>query len=410
MGSFIWARFNTYINGWGNSYVKSIKTDRYDNIYATGIFGGYVDFDPGADTLLLSGSASGNFLPFIQKFDKYGKFLWAKSYGRENNTTPTSLATDTFGNIYSTGFFEDSTDLAPGPDTLIFYTYGPYTPSYGAYLQKLNPNGNLIWAGVLSGNIGGSDGQDISVDDAGNVFVAGSYGGKVDFDPGSGVHNQTSINNNSASYLLKLSQCKILTTDSITACDSITWMDSITYHQSNQSAYFTLPSSTGCDSVICLSLTIPNIDTTVSVSTTGVFSSNQSLASYQWLDCNNGLAALTGDTLQSFTPTANGSYAVAINVSGCVDTSVCIPISNVSIEEMEGYSIKLYPNPNSGEFVLDLGNMQAAEVRILNTLGQEIFIAHNIKRRYFNMNLQTGIYLMEIRSESENKTIKFVVR
>jgi hypothetical protein len=402
-GSFIWARFTNYIGIWGNSYVNSLAIDHYNNIYTSGIFMGNVDFNPGPDTLLLQGYVSGDAMPFIQKYDKNGNFLWAESYGRENNTTPTSLATDTFGNIYSTGFFEDSTDLAPGPDTLIFYT-NSYT---GGYLQKLNANGNLVWAGILQGNSGSSNSQDIFVNNADDIFLSGEYTGTVDFDIGSNVHNVT---NYGAAFILKLSQCKILTTDSITACDSITWMDSITYHQSNQSAYFTLPSSTGCDSVICLSLTIPNIDTTVSVSTTGVFSSNQSLASYQWLDCNNGLAALTGDTLQSFTPTANGSYAVAINISGCVDTSVCIPISNVSIEEMEGYSIKLYPNPNSGEFVLDLGNMQAAEVRILNTLGQEIFIAHNIKRRYFNMNLQTGIYLMEIRSESENKTIKFVVR
>ncbi|MCK5857522.1 MAG: T9SS type A sorting domain-containing protein [Bacteroidales bacterium] len=408
LANYVWATFTTYTSIWGKTNTKSLIIDRYNNIYTTGTFGGNVDFDPGPDTLLLPGHVSGNFLAFIQKYDQNGNFLWAKSYGRENNTDPMSLATDTFGNIYSTGFFDDSTDLDPGPDTLIFYTQGPGSYSRGAYLQKLNTTGNLIWAGILQGNQGVSDGWDINVDNNGNIFLTGKYGATVDFDIGPNVHNSTS--SNFASYILKLSQCKTLTTDYVTACDSLIWMDGVTYYQSTQSAYFTLPSSTGCDSIICLSLNIPQIDASVSVSSYGVFSSNQNLASYQWLDCNNGLAALVGDTLQTFTPTLNGSYAVAINLGGCVDTSVCIPISNVSIEEIAGYNIKLYPNPNTGKFVLDLGNMQAAEVRILNTIGQEIFVAHNIKNQYFNMDLQAGIYFMEIRSESVSKTIKFVVR
>jgi len=402
-GNFNWLKFSQHLpNTWGYYDPHALKTDRYNNVYTTGIFSGNVDFDPGPDTLLLSVST------FIQKYDENGNFLWAKSYGYGNE--PLSLSVDTFGNIYSTGFFEDSTDLDPGPDTLIFHTNGLYSPTYGTYLQKLNSNGNLIWAGILQGNLGGSGGNDIFVDNNSNVFVAGSYGGTVDFDPGSGIHNKTSVSNGDAAYILKLSQCKTLTTDYQIACDSLTWMDSVTYYQSNHSAYFTLPSSTGCDSVICLSLTIPVIDTTVSVSTTGIFSANQSAASYQWLDCNNGLAALTGDTLKNFTPTANGSYAVAINVSGCMDTSACIPISNVGMEEIEGNNIKLYPNPNSGKFILDLGNLHYAEIRISNNLGQEIAILRGKKSNYFDMNLEPGVYFMEIRSKNGSKTIKFVVR
>ncbi|RLD41314.1 MAG: hypothetical protein DRI86_13620 [Bacteroidetes bacterium] len=414
MGSFVWARFSTKVGIGGYATPHAMKVDRFNNVFITGYSALNIDFDPGPDTLLLSKNT------FIKKYDENGNFLWAKSYGyvpsygyRENN--PTSLATDTFGNVYSTGYFSDSTDLDPGLDTLMFFTYSPPSPysftAYGSYIQKLNTNGELLWAGVLQGNQGYSIAFDIFVDNAENIFVAGSYADTVDFDPGVGVQNRTSVSGNgNDSYVLKLSQCKTLTTDYITACDSLIWMDGVTYYESGQTAYFTLPSSTGCDSVICLSLNIPNIDITISIGDFGgSFTANQGNASYQWLDCNNALAPLLGDTLQTYTPTLNGDYAVELNVGGCIDTSACVHISNVSIEEVAGNSIKLFPNPNSGEFMLDIGNIEATEVKILNTMGQVIFVAQNPKDQYFNINLKSGIYFMEIRSNNGAKTIKFVV-
>ena len=61
------------------------------------------------------------------------------------------------------------------------------------------------------------------------------------------------------------------------------------------------------------------------------------------------------------------------------------------------------------KLVLDLGNLQATEVKILNSMGQAIFVAQNPKDQYFNINLNAGIYFMEIRSGNGGKTIKFVV-
>ena len=406
MGSFIWARFSAKVGISGYARPHAMKVDRFNNVFITGYSALSIDFDPEPDTLLLSANT------FIQKYNENGDFLWAKSYGYGDY--PLSIATDTFGNVYSAGFFKDSTDLDPGSDTLMFYTYSPPSPysstAYGAYLQKLNSNGDLLWAGVLQGNLGDSKGFDITVDNTGNIFAAGDYSGTIDFDPSIGVYNQTSINNFSASYVLKLSQCKTLTNDYVTACDSLIWMDGVTYYESGQAAYFTLPSSTGCDSVICLSLNIPNIDTTISIGDYGgSFTANHSNASYQWLDCNNALAPLLGDTMQTYTPTLNGDYAVELNVGGCVDTSACVHISNVSIDDISGNTIKLFPNPNSGEFKLDIGNIEATEVKILNTMGQVIFVAQNPKDQYFNINLKSGIYFMEIRSNNGAKTIKFVV-
>jgi hypothetical protein len=407
LGNFIWARFPTKVISYGLASPNAMIVDRFNNVYSTGVFKGYVDFDPGPDTLLLSDTLVDPNKPYIQKYDQNGNFLWAKSYGYRDQ--PLALATDSLGNVFTTGLFWDSTDLDPGSDTLLFYTTNYYSPALGTYIQKLNTSGDLLWAGVLEGNIGVSEGQSLSIDKTENVFVGGSFGGTVDLNPGIGVYNQTQ--NGYSSYLLKLSQCKTLTTDYQSTCDSIIWMDSVTYYKSTNSAYFTLPSAAGCDSVICLNLTVPEIDTTVYVSTTGVFSSNQSAASYQWLDCSNGLSPLTGETLQDFTPTVNGSYAVALDVSGCVDTSACVSIQNVGVEssKLESGKFNVYPNPNSGSFMLDLGSTQAKQMSIVNSMGQVVYTAQSVKSQLFNLDLRPGVYLIQIHSEKEIRRMKFVV-
>jgi hypothetical protein len=134
-------------------------------------------------------------------------------------------------------------------------------------------------------------------------------------------------------------------------------------------------------------------------------------ASYQWLDCSNGLSPLTGETLQDFTPTTNGSYAVALDVSGCVDTSACVSIQNVGIEssKLESSRFKVYPNPNSGSFMLDLGSYQASALSIINSMGQVVFTAQNVKSQLFNLDLKPGVYLVEIHGEKDIQRIRFVV-
>jgi hypothetical protein len=239
IGSFIWARFSTGVGplGYGALSVKSLSIDRFDNVYTTGLISGYVDFNPDPDTLLLTEST------FIQKYDQNGNFLWAKSYGYEDN--PMSLASDTFGNVYTIGDFQDSTDIDPSSNSLVFYAQGAGTSGYGAYFQKLNSTGNLLMAGIIQANAGVSNwsrGRDIKINTKGDIFATGDYGGTVDFDISSGIYNQTSINNRAATYILKLSQCQTITTDYQSTCDSLTWMDGVTYYKSTNSAYFTLPS------------------------------------------------------------------------------------------------------------------------------------------------------------------------
>jgi len=99
--------------------------------------------------------------------------------------------------------------------------------------------------------------------------------------------------------------------DTQTACDTFTWIDGLTYTSNNNTATHILVGGNvvGCDSVVTLNLTLGAVDTAV-IQIDDALIASQGGATYQWIDCGNGNAALPGETNQSFTAASNGDYAV----------------------------------------------------------------------------------------------------
>lgn len=77
----------------------------------------------------------------------------------------------------------------------------------------------------------------------------------------------------------------------------------------------------------------PTIDNSVTV-TGATLQANQTVAAYQWLDCDDAYFPINGEINQYFTPTVTGNYAVEIQVQGCTDTSNCYLIDFTGIEEL----------------------------------------------------------------------------
>ncbi len=76
----------------------------------------------------------------------------------------------------------------------------------------------------------------------------------------------------------------------------------------------------------------PTIDNTLTVNGATI-TANQTLADYQWLDCNDEFAPISEEVNQAYTPPANGNFAVEITLQGCTLTSDCELFIFSGIEE-----------------------------------------------------------------------------
>lgn len=150
----------------------------------------------------------------------------------------------------------------------------------------------------------------------------------------------------------------------------------------------------------------------VTVSTVGVtMTANEGGATYQWVDCNNGNAPIAGATSQSFTPTANGLYAVEITVSGCTELSACVTISTIGLNENSVLSgVSIYPNPSSGMVTIDLGSVNSASVKVIGMNGQVVYQKEDLETssHLFELNEAAGIYFVEITALGETQVFKLV--
>jgi len=206
--------------------------------------------------------------------------------------------------------------------------------------------------------------------------------------------------NNSTSSNQNLIYCNYL----ISPSGNYLWTSSGIYND-------TIPNTSGCDSIMTINLTINSADNLVTQS--GItLTANATGANYQWLDCNNGYAIIPGETGQSFTPTANGNYAVSIAENSCPDTSACFAINNVGLYENNESILSVYPNPSNGKFTIILKDLTQEKVdfQITNSLGQVVYSGTlSSSENQKEINLATGIYYLKINSGVRLETIELIV-
>ncbi len=125
---------------------------------------------------------------------------------------------------------------------------------------------------------------------------------------------------------------------------------------------------------------------------------------YQWVDCNNNYQIITGATTQSFTPTANGNYAVFLKTTTCVDTSACVPITKIGIDNnLINQKISISPNPTNDFITIksDL-NLIGSKFNITDVAGRVVMngvILH--ENQQVNLqSLSSGVYFLNIETQS----------
>ncbi len=137
---------------------------------------------------------------FVSKLNANGGFVWAKSINGTSEEVVNSISVDAVGNSFITGAFRLTMDFDPGPGTYNLMSNGNI---FDIFVCKLNSSGDFVWARHFGGSAV-DEGYDIDVDSKGNVYVTGFFEGTVDFDPGVGTTNLTSFGNRDV-FVLKLS-------------------------------------------------------------------------------------------------------------------------------------------------------------------------------------------------------------
>ena len=410
LGNFVWAKSFTG-NSSSSSKAASCIIDDFENLIIYGDFNGTVDFDPNVGVFNLSSSQS----VFLTKLDTAGNLIWGKNIEGANVNdgvfdADKSLSVDKNGNIYLTGHFQNTVDFNPDIPQFNLTSQG----GADIFICLLDSSGifNNAFSFGSSGLSTSDLGYSIAIDNNFSILSTGYFHDVVDFDPSSSIFNLTGASNAKSIFILKLSQCtNVYGTDIINSCDSYTWIDNITYTSSNNSATHTLTggSINGCDSIVTLSLTITNIDNSVT-NNTPTLTANQGGATYRWLDCVNGNAVILGETSQNFTPTISGNYAVEITVGSCVDTSSCTSVIISSIIENDEIKYVLFPNPTSSHITLKVNNQLIGAVYIICDNMGKMVMSGQIKSENFIIeldNLSNGIYLFSI-GDNNKQTFKVI--
>jgi uncharacterized protein (DUF2249 family) len=123
-------------------------------------------------------------------------FQWVDVFAGDPEDEP-GLTLDGDDNLWVVGCFDDTIDVDPGPGVVTLTSAG----QSDAFLLKLNPSGEFLWAG----QIGGPE-RDclhrVAVDESGHVHAAGIFRSTADLDPGPGVFELTAVS--SDAFIVKV--------------------------------------------------------------------------------------------------------------------------------------------------------------------------------------------------------------
>lgn len=174
----------------------------------------------------------------------------------------------------------------------------------------------------------------------------------------------------------------------------------------------------GADTSDLLRVHIPTVDTSV-IFLNGVLTANNSEAnSYTWLDADNGFASIDGATSQSFTPVANGHYAVLVEQFfakhfSCADTSNVHTFNILTnINSSNSSKLSVYPNPASDVVNVTLpSSINGGIVSISDIHGNEV-VSKSVSGLEFSIStsdLSSGVYILKVSSSILTATKQIVV-
>jgi fibronectin type 3 domain-containing protein len=158
-GGHIWSK--SFGGAYGNQ-ANGVAVDKNNNVLVTGQYNFQADF--GGGVVQSAGGQDG----FVAKYSgTTGAYIWARSFGGSAYDDAEALAVDGNGDVWVSGFTTGNMDFGNGSQA--------NGGGSDAFLAKFSGStGTTIWAKMVGG-VGNEDGSSLSVDGAGNGYLAGSF-------------------------------------------------------------------------------------------------------------------------------------------------------------------------------------------------------------------------------------------
>lgn len=174
-----------------------------------------------------------------------------------------------------------------------------------------------------------------------------------------------------------------------------------------------ITNSFGCFDSDTINVTVNPMPVTTVTQAGSSLTSDQAGASYQWLDCDNSFATLPGETGINYTATANGNYAVEVNLGGCIDTSTCYAVFGFSVEDELTPKILVYPNPATDYINVQIPSSSDAEyeLNIYDAVGKNVISTLICYQNSAPVNvsaLTAGTYIINFVGKSSGNTYQNV--
>jgi hypothetical protein len=116
---------------------------------------------------------------------------WVSTAGGGNNDRGFNVVTSEDGNVFTMGTYVGEINFQYGSNEYILHGNADYN---NTYVQKMSPNGELLWAlGYTGLDVSGVTGKEIAIAPNGNIILLAFFFGTIDADPGSNIYNLTAV-------------------------------------------------------------------------------------------------------------------------------------------------------------------------------------------------------------------------
>lgn len=376
---------NYFLVGYSQSYgggdydILLMKIDPSGNLLWTKTYGGFGN-DIGRDVIattdgnyLIVGSSNSPALADqnanLIKIDPAGTVIWSKMYGGTSNDYGNSVKVTSDGGYIMVG--QTFSFNAPGGD---------------AYLVKMDANGDTLWTKRFGG----------AYNDEGYYITANSDGSLV------------LIVRDSSNAGMDI-DARVIKTDNL---GNIMWnkvyggnrKDTPKMIQSTSDGGYIVGAISRSFSWVNPDMWILKLDMNGDTTWTRHYGGSQNEHCYVIREMPDGSYIACGKTA-SYGPDFDPIF-IKINSMG----TMAVGINELTYATND---IKLYPNPSTGIFKLNIGETKLSRISIFNALGEQIFTRNGtLTEADFVINLEgqkAGVYLLTVEADEKRSSTRFII-